>query len=230
MADKKKPKETWKEKLATNWITNSIAILAFVISMVSLLKSCEANRISCEANKIAKTAELSYFKFSMNFNNSQDKILIYNEGGKIRELENPQIYLFWSTTSDKSLLNAKDMVVLNYYNLGSRDPLLSSKAPVTISAENFVKAETLIDGFKKLAKENNFLVSVSAKWYIRLRYKDIYDEPHDDMYDVSPIGARKMSKNEAMELIKKYNQMTKQGIVINMSTASPEILYGKWKD
>lgn len=223
-----KPNKTLKDKLAENCVANLIAILAFIISVISLLISCNANKISREANKIAKTAELPYFKFSKNFDNGHDEIVIHNEGGKLRELENPQIYLFWSIKSDKSLPNAKDIAVLNYYNLGSRDPLLSGKTPVTISAENPSKAKALIDRFEKLAKENNFLVFLSAKWYVRLQYKDIYDEPHDDMYDVSPVGSRKMSKNEAMELIKKYNRMTEQGVAIDISTVSPEILYKKW--
>ncbi len=230
MADRKKSKETWEKKLATNWVTNSIAILAFVISVASLLKSCEANRISYEANKIAKTAELPYFKFSMNFDNNHDEILIHNEGDKLRELENPQIYLFWRITSDKTLLDPKDLVVMNYYNLGSRDPLLSSRTPLSISAENPAKAENLINEFTKLAKDKGFLVFLSANWYVCLRYKDLYDEPHDDMYEVNPMGSRKMSKAEAAELIKKYNQNTVQGMVIDMHNVSPEILYGKWQN
>lgn len=230
MKAKKKSNEMRQEKSAANWVANFIAILAFIISIISLLISFNANEISRDANKITKTPELPYFKFSMNFNNGQDKILIHNEGGKLRELENPQVYLFWSITSDKTLLNAKDIVVLNYYNLGFRDPLLSGKTPVTISAENPAKAENLINGFKKLAREKGFLAFLSAKWYVRLQYKDIYDEPHDDLYDVSPGGSRKMSKDETAELIKKYNQKTVQKMVIDMNTASPEILYEKWQD
>jgi hypothetical protein len=42
--DKKKPIETWKGKLAADWVTNLIAILAFGISVISLLKSCDANK------------------------------------------------------------------------------------------------------------------------------------------------------------------------------------------
>lgn len=242
--DKIEANKSFKDKLAENWIANLIAILAVVISIFSWICSCNSNRISHQANKlsseankisyeaikIAKTAELPYFKFSMNFHNGQDEILIYNEGGKLRELENPQIYLFWSVTSEKTLFNPKDIVVLNYYNLSSRDPLLSDKIPVIISAENPVKAESLRGGFKKLAKENNFLVFLSAKWYVHLQYKDIYDEPHDDMYEVSYAGSKKMSKNEAVELMKKYNQKIAQDMAIDINTVSPEILYEKWRN
>ncbi len=219
-----------KDKLAAKWVANFIAILAFFISVISLLKSCDATRISYEANKIAKTAELPYFKFRMNFNNGQDQILIYNEGGKLRELENPSIYLFWIITSDKTLTDAQEFVVVNYYNLGSRDPLLSDKTPVKISAANPARAEFFIDGFRKLTNENHYLAFISAKWYVRLQYKDIYDESHDDIYDVGPVGTKKMSKDEAMVLIKKYEQRKEQGAVIDMNAASPEILYEKWKN
>lgn len=241
--DKNEPNKTFKDKLAENCVANLIAILAVVISIFSWMSSCESNKISHEANKlsseankisheavkIAKTAELPYFKFSKNYDNGRDEILIHNEGGMLRELENPVVYYFWSITSDKSLQDSKEIAVINYYNLGSRDPLLSSKTPVTISAENSAKAETLIDGLKKLAKENNFLLFLSAEWYVRLQYKDIYDDFHDDMYDVSPIGSRKMLKNEAEVLIKKYNQKIAQGMAIDISTATPEILYKKWQ-
>lgn len=230
MKNKKTSNEAWKEKLATNRVSNFIAILALIISAIALPISYNANKNALDANRIAKTAELPYFKFSMDFSKGQDKILIHNEGGKLRELKNPQVYYFWSIKSDKILLNAKDIAVLNYYNLGSRDPLLSDKTPLTISAENPVRAESLIDGFKKLAGEKGFLVFLSAKWYVRLQYKDIYDEPHDDLYDVSSGGSSKMSKNEAMELIKEYSRKIEQEMVIDMHTASPEILYEKWKN
>ena len=221
----KKPNETWKEKLAANWLTNLIAGLAFIISIISLISL----PISCNANKIAKTAELPYFKFSMHFDGGQDEILIHNEGGKLRELENPQTYLFWGIRSDKTLRDTVYLPVINYYNLGSRDPLLSSKTPVTISAANPAKAEALIDGLKKLAKENDFLIFMSAKWYVRLQYKDVYEDPHDDMYEVNPGGCRKMTKNEAVEVIKEYNDKAMQGMTIDMHLATPEILYGKWQ-
>jgi len=221
--DKNKPIETCRGKLAADWVTNLIAILAFGISVISLLKSCDAN-------KITKTPELPCFKLVVNFNNSKDEILIYNEGGKLRELENPNIYLFWNIASDKTLMDEQEIAVVNYYNLGSRDPLLLGATPVKISASDSAKAGVLRDGFEKLAKENNLLAFISAKWYVRLQYKDIYDDSHDDMYDVSPIGAKKMSKNEAMKLIKKYTQKIEQGMDIDMNTASAEILYEKWKD
>lgn len=222
--------ETLKEKLITNWIGNFIAILALIISAITLPISCNANKNARDANRIAKTAELPYFKFSMDFSKGQDKILIHNEGGKLRELKNPQVYYFWSIRSDKTLMDAKDIAILNYYNLGSRDPLLSDKTPLTISAENPAKAEILIDGFKKLAGEKGFLVFLSAKWYVRMQYKDIYDDPHDDLYDVSSGGSSKMSKSEAMKLIKEYDRKIGQGMVIDMYTTSPEILYEKWKN
>lgn len=209
---------------------NKIADKANTLSLKANKSSAEANKISQEAIEIAKIAESPYFKFSMSFNNNRDEILIHNEGGKLRELEEPEVYLFWTITSDKTLLDPKDMIVINYYNLGARNPLLSGKTPVSISAENPAKVESLIDGFKKLAEERGLLVFLSANWYIRLRYKDIYDEPHDDLYDVSPGGSRKMSKNEATELMKKYNQKRRQGMVIDMRTISPEILYEKWQN
>ncbi|MBU4343024.1 MAG: hypothetical protein KJ902_01265 [Candidatus Omnitrophica bacterium] len=62
----------------------------------------------------------------------------------------------------------------------------------------------------------------------RLEFKDIYEEPHDDMYEISPMGTKKISKNEALELIRKYNQKIEQGEAIYISTISPEILYEKW--
>ena len=197
--------------------------------IINVINSHESDKISQEAAEIAKRTEWPYFKFRLNFDNNQDEMQIYNEGGKFREL-NAEVYLFWSITSDKTLLSPKDMVVLNYYNLSSVDSLLSGDKPATISAADPEKATILIDGFKKMAGKKGFLAFISAKRYVHLRYKDIYDESHDDLYDLGFIGGRKMSKNEAAELIKKYNQKTTLGMVIDISIASPEILYEKWKN
>ena len=208
-------------------LANAIAFLALGIAILSLFKSCEANKLSYEANIISRTTELPYFKFSIRYTDKDDEIVIHNEGGKLRELEEPIVYLFWDITSDKALMDKKSIAVINYYNLGSRDPLLSGDVIATKSTDKLSDAITLIDEFKKIGIDNGLMLFFSVRKYIRLRYKDIYEELHDDVYEISPAATKKMSKNQGMALIEEYNNYNDKGSYIDMHNATAKSLYKK---
>lgn len=134
-----------------------------------------------QQNKIAKTPQSPYFKLCVNFDNNQDRILIYNEDGKIRELDEPEIYLFWEITTDKTLLDPKDIVIINYYNFIENTVRANGRSPLHRTNMGSKTLSSFMAGYKSsVTKQINVLCKIQGSFiWQRNYYEHVIREDKD---------------------------------------------------
>ncbi|MDA2210237.1 hypothetical protein [Bacillus cereus group sp. MYBK195-1] len=214
-------------------INTLTAVVSVIIAVISLFVAWQAKEIANRQIETAKAEKSPLIYFDMNYD-EDDKgnfigtnLEVSNEGGLLREYGVDLVTILELRISDFS----KDKVektlkipIHNYYDISGKSGA-SQKKLVTydnlfLKEGNHAKINRVFSEFSEKTKSLNdekekqtgkaFLIGYpELKTYVKVWYKDIYNEKHIQYYSVDNMGATQINNEKGREEFKNSDLSSK---------------------
>jgi len=221
----------WLEKNKIFFEIISPIVIAIAIIMVSI----QANKILLRQAELMKLEQLPILRIDITCTYPPkgsypvEKLTISNIGASLQEFDY-QDMTFLEADGTKLVLEGC-YVILNKTN-----NLKSGLATFRLYSDEVWR---VISAFWALAQAKRLAIGYCVmKEYMRVKYKDILGEKHDEVYIVrtrstsrgsrTTVSCSKLPDLIGKEIIKDYEKMRTQGLYLTYGALSPELLYKKF--
>lgn len=221
-----------KNKIFFETVTAStLTVMAIIVAVAQLVVTSEQTAYLEQQTIIGRSQALPHFVISakqfMNEDNTfavGDKILVYNQGNIAYNIIVQTAVFFEFSYLYKTQTQDLSIPVSGYYTV----QLISGDATglvLTIeSPNNNSKRMKIQDDLRDLAKANDKSILLDVKRYIKLSYRDIFNELHTEYYYIPLIfGSTLMDKIEGESIFAGYNE--KRGSMHDLDTMTAVDLY-----
>ncbi|NUJ05045.1 hypothetical protein [Bacillus paranthracis] len=207
-------------------INTLTAVVSVIIAVISLFVAWQAKEIANRQIETAKAEKSPLIYFDMTYD-EDDKgnfigtnLEVSNEGGLLREFDVDLVTVLEFGISDFSKDKVKRTLkipIRNYYDIGGKSGASQKKLMtydnLFLKEGNNAKINRVIREFSEniesLNKEKEkqtgkaFLVGYpELKTYVKVWYKDIYNEKHTQYYNVDNFGATRIDDKRGKEELK----------------------------
>lgn len=205
-------------------INTLTAVVSVIIAVISLFVAWQAKEIANRQIETAKAEKSPLIYFDMTYD-EDDKgnfigtnLEVSNEGGLLREFDVDLVTVLEFGISDFSKDKVKRTLkipIRNYYDIGGKSGASQKKLMtydnLFLKEGNNAKINRVIREFSEniesLNKEKQtgkaFLVGYpELKTYVKVWYKDIYNEKHTQYYNVDNFGATRIDDKRGKEELK----------------------------
>lgn len=213
---------------------------AVVLPTMAIFVSWEANQIVANQTEIMKSERLPvlYLNVAQIYdpntkNYTQDELSIYNVGGPLSEF-NFKEAVFFKIAYGRPPGEMKTALVplIGYYSTGfvTNNPTgeLAQLVNYEVTEGNNYKAVHTSWAFSDFASKKNALGFADIARYVKVTYKDVFGETHNEFYFASPMRTFKLSDIEGTKIFKQYEDNIGITSLDFYSEVSPESLYEKW--
>jgi hypothetical protein len=233
-----------KEKidLIRDWLNkNKIffeTIAVVLLAIMAIIVSWNTNQIVSYQTDIMKSEHLPIIHLDTALiydtsteNYTRDELIISNLGAPLSEFESQEAIFFKVQYGliNKELKTAL-IPIYGYYFLGGTGNAtgkLEKLANYALPEGNNYKAVHVTWAFSDFAQKKNAHGFVDLVRYIRVIYKDIFGEIHDEFYIASPLGTYRLNETEGKKIFKYYDDNRKNEIDF-FHEVSSDLLYEKW--
>ncbi|MCM0758113.1 hypothetical protein M7775_05925 [Sporomusa sphaeroides DSM 2875] len=187
------------------------ATLAF--SVMTIIIAYQTMHYTALQVTVAKAQNVPVLKFDTTYedNGTSEFLTLHNIGGSLNELVfRPMIFYKIEFSMNLNQLNHLMIPIDQYYDVyfstnNPKDLVALAKSLGTNG--NLALSQASCNEFQEIAKKSDIMTSIYVEKYAEVRYKDIFDEEHHNVYAVGPFKHRMLSPNEASEIISQYETM-----------------------
>jgi len=207
-------------------------ISPIVIAIAIIMVSIQANKIMLQQAELMKLAQLPVLRVDITRTHPPEssypveKLTISNIGAPLQEFYY-QDMVFLEADRRKIVLGGSYLIL---------DKTNNPKGELVTFRLYSGEAWGVISAFMTLAIEKRLGISYCRMdEYMRLKYKDILGQNHDEVYILrtrstsrgsrTTISCSKLPDLTAQEIIKDYEEMRAQGLRLTYGALSPESLY-----
>jgi hypothetical protein len=165
---------------------------------------------------------------------ANDVLVVDNAGGPALELRCSVMTFLRVRVSPSGGIHRETLFPLaNYYAVqgvgSSVDGRVFSARNHHTAGGNMRRLRMFALEFRALAAERNAFGSVDIDRFVRLAYKDVSRASHDDIYFVRSVGpARRLSENEASDLLDLRKRQIQAGMQFSLAELSAPKVYEAW--
>ncbi|MGE7866667.1 hypothetical protein ACQKNO_10445 [Bacillus paramycoides] len=207
-------------------INTLTAVVSVIIAVISLFVAWQAKEIANRQIETAKAEKSPLIYFDITYD-EDDKgnfigtnLVVSNEGGLLREFDVDLVTVLELEISDFSKDKVKKILkipIRNYYDIGGKSGASQKKLMtydnLFLKEGNNAKINRVIREFSENIESLNeekekqtgkaFLVGYpELKTYVKVWYKDIYNEKHTQYYNVDNFGATRINDERGKEELK----------------------------
>lgn len=215
-------------------------ITAASLSIMAILVSYQSTRIASLQAQLTTLEKLPILRFdvTLEFDPTRnvyhrDTLVISNSGAAARDFES-ESYIFFEVKyrRDAGQSQIALVPVNGYYSASFKTKnvtgKLETKTDFAIKEGNNFKAAEIERQFTKLTRERGVHSITRIVRYIRVTYKDIWGDRHDDVYWVDSITTSKLEEADGKRIVQEYGMKFTRGQFLELDQASAGSLYEKF--
>lgn len=216
----------FKQWLENNKIFFEVIAFGFLTAM-AVIVSLEANRISSYQILLTKRQNQPIFKIDLKLDAGKETLSISNNGGPIHEFTCDSIVFYEIEKKPESIFEKnilKYLTMEDFYNPVPDNNQKFFRIPIykyhlgipngnstgelialseSIAGSNYISARRAVLEMNVLPQYKNFC-SRGILEYVLLKYQDVYDESHEDLYRVTPGFQMKVGEAEKQVILKDF--------------------------
>lgn len=166
---------------------------------------------------------------------TEDKIVVRNAGGVVRELHCEhavflEVEIYYRNPHEGGPIK-KRLPLNGYYAATVHNPEGEGQVLTLLGNKNNKRAVNLDRDFGILAEANGLYGFTKLLRYVRLRYRDMLGEQHEDFYYVPLIfGAHKLTEEEGKLAFDTHSKGIRDLQILEFKQLTPEIILQKVKN
>lgn len=216
-------------------------LASITLTIMAVLVSWHATRIAALQTELTKLEKQPIFRFDvvLQFDPAtqvyaRDRLVVSNIGTPVREFD-CRVYTFFKAEYGRRGQPLKTALIPlhGYYSASGVSKNLTGELQEFVAPDvpegNNSRAANLIRGFGRRGDQHDAFAFLDVLRYVRVRYKDIWGEWHDDLYLVGSFTSSKLEDRDARLVIIEYETKWSSSLWVEFAKASPELLYEKWK-
>jgi len=221
-------------------------IAAVLLGIMAVILSVQSNNISTQTNKIINyqteimrtehlpilhlEVELVYDTLKEFFAN--DKLVISNVGAPLSEFSCRNVEFFEANYGKLGDMKIASIPLNAYYGVtmitNKPTGVLATLVNLHTSGGNNRKAFETSRSFARFAEQRDAYGFADIRRYVKVSFKDVFGETHDEFYLANSFGANKLSDAVGMKIFEDYESKFENSLFIEFSKVTPELLYAKW--
>ena len=215
-------------------------ISAVLLAAMAIIVSYEANQIASYQTELIRLEHQPFLDFDIDLafdpiesKYTHDRLTISNVGSPLSEFDCQHAVFFKVEYGEiEEKLRSAMIPLIGYYDTtfqtnNPRGKLATLANSGITEGNNWKTTQTTLE-FMNFARKKNATGFAEIVRYIRVCYKDIFGETHDEVYFVDTLGTHKLPEIEGKKIFEEYESKFSQKRFLEFSSASPELIYEKW--
>jgi hypothetical protein len=157
---------------------------------------------------------------------SEDKLFIYNQGNIARKIEANTAVFFKLSYVNKANFQEKLVPITGYFWITAYSGDATGLVLTIQGSENILKRREIQDVLDSLADANNVIINLEVQRYVKLTYRDIFNEVHTEYYFVPATGGSELiSVEKGKTLFEDYINASVKGTALDLDKMEAQDLY-----
>lgn len=219
------------EVFFTTIVAICLTMMSIMVSIMSIQLAEKANEVAFYEVELLKAEQQPIIHFELDKKNTNDKIIIYNKGSNLKEFKaNPMIFLSITYNENKKCKKCEESILFPlkeyYFFKYPANDLTGKLMEMNGNDDNYGQVYEANNKFINFAQKHNDSGNIKIKRYIQVKYKDIFENPHEAVYRIEEKYYNPLTEADGGKIIYKYGELESQSLTI--TDLSPDILYQKW--
>ncbi|CAG36308.1 hypothetical protein [Desulfotalea psychrophila] len=211
-----------------------LAIMAILVSFSQCSISKEQTKLLNVQTKIAKkqispvfTISAKQLKDDIPGIYSEDKIFIENNGFIISDFHyNSLVLIDIELSKTPNVQKKKTYSLIGYYRAGYMTAKGSGLLATIFGKNNNLQLSQLDEQYSGICQKNDESCFINLRRYLKVRYKNAFDEQITEYYIVPLIyGGKKLSLDEGERLFRRYDDNVDRDTCLEFNKLTSEIIY-----